>query len=267
MNTLSKICEQKQEHIQRKKQETPWVELEERAKNAPVVRPFLKALIKQKKHFPIIAEIKKASPSGGLIRPDFSPVDLARIYERSGATCLSVLTDEPFFQGKDEDLVSARDACQLPVLRKDFMLDPYQVVEARALGADCILLIMACLSDYQAKLLEQVAYDWGMDVLVETHDEEELTRALELRSPLIGVNNRNLKTLETRLETFEELGKRIPADRLAVAESGLKTRDDLVRMQASGAGAYLMGEVFMREQDVGQAVTNILDSATGISKN
>ena len=256
---LDRIKAYKLEEVAKAKAATPLADLEDAALAAAPPRGFARALRDAAATgYGLIAEIKKASPSKGLIRADFDPPALARAYEAGGATCLSVLTDAPSFQGADEYLVAAHDAVALPCLRKDFLYDPWQVVQSRALNADCILLIMASLEDGQAAELEAAALDWGMDVLIEVHDQAELDRAALLKSPLIGINNRNLHTFEVTLETTRKLARRVPEDRMIVAESGLYTPDDLADLAQYGARCFLIGESLMRQADVTAATREIL---------
>jgi indole-3-glycerol phosphate synthase len=260
-DVLNRINAQKREQVSARKAKTPWAEMERLAVAQPPARGFAKALRQsvEQGRYGLIAEIKKASPSVGLIRPDFDPSALAQAYLRGGASCLSVLTETPNFQGEDAYLGQARNAVPLPALRKDFMVDPWQILESRALGADCILLILASLEDGLAREMEDLAFDLGMDVLIETHDEAEFERAItRLSSPLVGVNNRNLKSLKVDIATAERLLPLLPKDRLGIAESGLKTPSDLDRMHKAGASCFLVGESLMREQDVEAATRTLL---------
>jgi len=258
-NVLDKIKAYKLDDVAARKRLRPMGAVEADARAAAPVRGFADRLTAASRSgYGLIGEVKKASPSKGLIRPDFDPPAIARAYEAGGATCLSVLTDTPSFQGADAFLVAARQATALPALRKDFFYDPYQIAEARSLGADCILIIMASVDDGQAEELEDAAVSWGMDVLVEVHDAEELARATRLKSPLLGINNRNLKTFETSLDTTRALSKLVPEERLMVCESGLFTPADLAEMAGVGARCFLIGESLMRQQDVEAATRAIL---------
>jgi len=258
---LQRILARKREEIDERRARVRQIELIARLNGAPRVRGFADALRANIAvgQAAVIAEIKKASPSRGVMRPDFHPDEIAASYASGGAACLSVLTDVDFFQGADEYLTEARNACALPVLRKDFTIDPYQVYEARALGADCILLIVAALDDATLVELSTLAQSLGLDVLVEVHDAGELERALATPAPLIGINNRNLRTFETRLETTLDLIGRIPAERLLVTESGIHARADVARMRAAGVHAFLVGEAFMRAEDPGTELRRLFD--------
>lgn len=258
-DVLKRILQRKAEEVAERKRHTDLAQLGERIAATGPLRGFVAAI--QKKiaagGAAVIAEVKKASPSKGLIRADFDPAQIAASYERGGATCLSVLTDIDFFQGADAYLQQARAACSMPVLRKDFMLDPYQVDEARAMGADCILLIVAALDDAMLRTLSERAQDLGLDVLVEVHDAEELERALALDLTLVGINNRDLRNFETRLETTLELLARIPEGRIVVTESGIHTPADVKLMRAHGVNAFLVGEAFMRAAEPGERLAEL----------
>jgi indole-3-glycerol phosphate synthase len=261
-DVLVRILADKEKEVAERMAATSQAEIEKAAANAPKLRDFIGALCTRigEGRTGLIAEIKRASPSGGLIRDPFDPPALAKAYEEGGAACLSILTDGPYFQGKREDLETARAACTLPVLRKDFMIHPWQVFEARAMGADAILLIMAALSDERANELEDIALSLDMAVLAEVHDRRELDRALGLRTRLIGINNRDLRTLQTDIATTEALAPLVPADRLPVAESGIRTPADVRRMAMAGAHCILVGEHLMRQEDVTAAARSLVDA-------
>ena len=260
---LDRILARKVEEVSERRQATPLEQLMDNARQQDPARGFVRSMEVQlvSQRPAVIAEVKKASPSKGVIREDFHPAEIARAYEAGGAACLSVLTDRDFFQGHEDYLVAAREACTLPVLRKDFTIDPYQIWEARALGADCILLIVAALEDDQLHALNQCAVEAGLDVLVEVHTAEELDRALPLQTRLVGVNNRDLHTFETRLETTWSLLEQMPEDRIVVTESGIHTAADVSAMRDRGVNAFLVGEAFMRESDPGEALQRLFYTA------
>jgi indole-3-glycerol phosphate synthase len=263
VSVLDRIIAVKRAEIAAAKKTVPEAVLTTRANAAPPPRDFVASIKNHiaKGRSAVIAEIKRASPSRGLLREDFEPADLARSYEAGGAACLSILTDREFFQGAAEHLQSARAACSLPVLRKDFIIDPYQALEARAMGADCILLIAACLSVDEMKSLEAQANTLGMAVLVEVHDAAELDAALQLRTPLLGINNRDLRTFETRLETTLSLLPQVPGERIVVTESGILSAADVTRMRSQGVNAFLVGEAFMRASDPGERLRALVGDA------
>ena len=260
---LTQIVAVKHEEVAAARSRKPLAEVRADAESRVLTRDFLGAMRARiaAGRPAVIAEIKKASPSKGVLRADFEPADIAQSYAEHGAACLSVLTDQQFFQGKVDYLKQARASCHLPVLRKDFVVDAYQVYESRVMGADAVLLIAACLDDAQLRDFEAIALSLDMAVLVEVHDAAELARALRLKTPLIGVNNRNLKTFEVSLQTTLDLLREVPADRLLVTESGIATRDDVLRLGAAGVNAYLVGEAFMRAAEPGQALAALFAPA------
>lgn len=258
---LKKILQRKQQEIAERSKRLPINLLQQLAENAEPVRGFVEAIERKLAagQSAVIAEVKKASPSKGVLRADFRPAEIALSYESGGAACLSVLTDQDFFQGHEDYLKQARTACQLPVIRKDFIIDPYQVFEARAIGADCILLIVAALDDDQLEQLSQLAIQLEMDVLVEVHNEEELHRAMVLNLPLMGINNRDLHTFETSLETTIKLLNFIPDETIVITESGILGKEDVAFMREHGVNGFLVGEAFMRADDPGEALANLFN--------
>ncbi len=258
-NKLIEICDTKRDHVTQKKTQLSTSQINDAIEQHSKPRGFINSIIdKSRDGFALIAEIKKASPSKGLIRSDFAPPAHAKSYEDGGAACLSILTDTPYFQGHDDYLLSARSATSLPCLRKDFMVEPWQVAESRSLGADAILIIMAALDDVLAAEIESASIEYGMDALIEVHDEYELERALKLKSKLLGINNRNLKTFETSLSMTEQLSNMVPDDRIMVSESGIFTHDDCQRLSKVGARCFLVGESLMRQDDVTKATQKLL---------
>lgn len=260
MSVLNEICTLKKEHVKACKSVKSLNKVKEESENAKTKQRFRKSILDKalKKDVALIAEVKKASPSHGLIREDFDPVKIAKIYTEAGATCLSVLTDTPYFQGHDSFLEAIREATPLPLLRKDFMVDPYQIYESRILGADCILLIMAALTNAQAEEMAGIAYELGMDVLCEVHDEDELQRAIDLNFEMIGINNRNLKTLEVSLEQGMKLAKQLPQDTTRIAESGIHKHEHIAMYQDAGFHGFLVGESLMRQEDISAATKTLL---------
>ncbi|MFK7839642.1 MAG: indole-3-glycerol phosphate synthase TrpC [Bdellovibrionales bacterium] len=252
-SVLKEICDVKAEHVQVQKQKQSVTDLEQQIRSIAPPRGFIKAL-KSSKGPSLIAEVKKASPSKGIIRQDFDPQDIANIYKDNGASCLSVLTDQPYFQGSDEIFQAVRKTVNLPLLRKDFMVDPYQIIESRALGADCILIIMAALSNQQAKELYNTALEYDMDVLTEVHNAEELERCAYFEPKMIGVNNRNLKTLNVDTQTSFDLLNQIPNNVLKVAESGLSDAQTIKKLHTAGYNSFLIGETFMKEKDIAKKI-------------
>jgi len=258
-DALKRICKERKEFYSDLKETKPLKAIEKEVYKAPLLRNFTHSLEKFSSGFSLIAEIKRASPSAGMIRYNLDPSEIAKAYEKAGAACLSVLTENKNFQGKNSDLISAKKACLIPVLRKDFILEVYQVFESRVIGADCILLILACLSDKEAKELELLAIDLGMDVIIEVHDRNELKRALKLKSKLIGVNNRNLKTLSTDINTTIKLSENFPDNKILISESGLKTHSDLKMLKSYGANCFLIGEHLLKESNIEIATKSILN--------